>query len=312
MEIVCCSVPASCSFSLNTLPLRGKGKNWVKVIRTFYFLSIGLQKVREYKWDRGRWHWVWLIKNNTQHDCNGWRRPEEPPTTIGYTNIWSSKARAGGRAPKSTSLRSFSSLIWLIISCKMHRLCSQSSSSLMFVLMYLWNEVWDLQEMAFLRKLMSHLWTFYSQVVWAVWGWSHFRRLNCFLRRDFDRPGRSAGSADDVRLGNLVFEEFKKQDMDPWTDIHYVQLQTPDRLIWRILFTVLDKWINSDYLIWGIFPQRAGFYQFSFLTPYKTISLLAGILSNCFQLVWLWCLHLTLLVIGVFMRLSWKAYSILY
>lgn len=107
MEIVCCSVPANCSFSLNTLPLRGKGKNWVKVIRTFYFLSIGLQKVREYKWDRGRWHWVWLIKNNTQHDCNGWRRPEEPPTTIGYTNIWSSKARAGGRAPKSTSFKIF-------------------------------------------------------------------------------------------------------------------------------------------------------------------------------------------------------------
>lgn len=42
-------------------------------------------------------------------------------------------------------------------------------------------------------------------------------------------PRRSAGSNEDKYLANRVFEEFKKQDMDPWTDTHYVQLQTPNR-----------------------------------------------------------------------------------
>ncbi|XP_069552525.1 transferrin receptor 1b [Brachyistius frenatus] len=46
--------------------------------------------------------------------------------------------------------------------------------------------------------------------------------------RDFDRPGRSAGSAEDMNIANAVFENFKKLEMSPWTDIHYVQLQTPD------------------------------------------------------------------------------------
>ncbi|XP_070784193.1 transferrin receptor 1b [Enoplosus armatus] len=46
--------------------------------------------------------------------------------------------------------------------------------------------------------------------------------------RDFDLPKRSAGSEEDMSLANRVFEEFKKEEMDPWTDIHYVQLQMPD------------------------------------------------------------------------------------
>lgn len=45
---------------------------------------------------------------------------------------------------------------------------------------------------------------------------------------EFDRPRRSAGSDGDMSLGNRIFDEFKKLEMDPWTDIHYVQLQTPD------------------------------------------------------------------------------------
>ncbi|XP_074478571.1 transferrin receptor 1b [Sebastes fasciatus] len=46
--------------------------------------------------------------------------------------------------------------------------------------------------------------------------------------RDVDRPSRSAGSVEDVSLANHIVEEFTKAKMDPWTDIHYVQLQTPD------------------------------------------------------------------------------------
>ncbi|XP_035512992.1 transferrin receptor 1b [Morone saxatilis] len=46
--------------------------------------------------------------------------------------------------------------------------------------------------------------------------------------RDFDLPKRSAGSEEDMKLANLVFGEFKTLEMDPWTDIHYVQLQMPD------------------------------------------------------------------------------------
>ncbi|XP_056220723.1 transferrin receptor 1b [Seriola aureovittata] len=46
--------------------------------------------------------------------------------------------------------------------------------------------------------------------------------------RDFDRPSRSAGSADDMHLANLIFDDFKKLEMDPWTDIHFAQLQMPN------------------------------------------------------------------------------------
>uniref|UniRef100_A0A8P4G223 Transferrin receptor 1b n=1 Tax=Dicentrarchus labrax TaxID=13489 RepID=A0A8P4G223_DICLA len=46
--------------------------------------------------------------------------------------------------------------------------------------------------------------------------------------RDFDLPKRSAGSEEDMKLANLMFDEFKTLEMDPWTDIHYIQLQTPD------------------------------------------------------------------------------------
>ncbi|XP_070709410.1 transferrin receptor 1b [Pempheris klunzingeri] len=46
--------------------------------------------------------------------------------------------------------------------------------------------------------------------------------------RDFDLPQRSAGSAEDLKLANLIFDEFKNLEMDPWSDRHYVQLQTPD------------------------------------------------------------------------------------
>uniref|UniRef100_A0A8C2Z6H9 Transferrin receptor 1b n=1 Tax=Cyclopterus lumpus TaxID=8103 RepID=A0A8C2Z6H9_CYCLU len=45
---------------------------------------------------------------------------------------------------------------------------------------------------------------------------------------DFDSPRRLAGSAEDVRLANRISDAFKDADMNPWTDVHYVQLQRPD------------------------------------------------------------------------------------
>ncbi|KAK5849960.1 hypothetical protein PBY51_014252 [Eleginops maclovinus] len=45
---------------------------------------------------------------------------------------------------------------------------------------------------------------------------------------DFDRPRRSAGSDEDNSLANAILDLFKKEEMDPWIGIHYVQLQTPD------------------------------------------------------------------------------------
>lgn len=54
--------------------------------------------------------------------------------------------------------------------------------------------------------------------------------MHVFLCSDFNFPSRSAGSAEDMKLGNKIFDEFKQLKMSPWTDIHYVQLQT-NRLI---------------------------------------------------------------------------------
>ncbi|RVE58564.1 hypothetical protein OJAV_G00195670 [Oryzias javanicus] len=43
-----------------------------------------------------------------------------------------------------------------------------------------------------------------------------------------DLKSRSAGSAEDSSLGNRIFEQFTKLQMNPWTDVHYVQLQKPN------------------------------------------------------------------------------------
>lgn len=45
---------------------------------------------------------------------------------------------------------------------------------------------------------------------------------------DYDRATRLAGGYEDVSLGNRIFDQFKKLEMEPWTDIHHVQLQTPN------------------------------------------------------------------------------------
>ncbi|XP_070842116.1 transferrin receptor 1b [Chaetodon trifascialis] len=46
--------------------------------------------------------------------------------------------------------------------------------------------------------------------------------------RDYDLPRRSAGSEEDISLANSIFDKFTQLEMDPWNDIHYVQLQMPD------------------------------------------------------------------------------------
>ncbi|XP_034562053.1 transferrin receptor 1b [Notolabrus celidotus] len=45
---------------------------------------------------------------------------------------------------------------------------------------------------------------------------------------EFDLPRRSAGSVEDLSQANRLFNEFKGLNMDPWNDIHYIQLQKPD------------------------------------------------------------------------------------
>uniref|UniRef100_UPI0037E89A65 transferrin receptor 1b n=1 Tax=Semicossyphus pulcher TaxID=241346 RepID=UPI0037E89A65 len=45
---------------------------------------------------------------------------------------------------------------------------------------------------------------------------------------DFDMQERSAGSEGDMSTANRLFTQFKALEMDPWTDIHYVQLQKPN------------------------------------------------------------------------------------
>nr|XP_057915740.1 transferrin receptor protein 1-like [Doryrhamphus excisus]XP_057915741.1 transferrin receptor protein 1-like [Doryrhamphus excisus]XP_057915743.1 transferrin receptor protein 1-like [Doryrhamphus excisus]XP_057915744.1 transferrin receptor protein 1-like [Doryrhamphus excisus] len=47
--------------------------------------------------------------------------------------------------------------------------------------------------------------------------------------KDFDVPTRLAGGKGDIHQGNLIAEEFKKLALQSWTDVHYVQLQKPDR-----------------------------------------------------------------------------------
>ncbi|KAM4533534.1 transferrin receptor 1b [Odontesthes bonariensis] len=44
----------------------------------------------------------------------------------------------------------------------------------------------------------------------------------------FDLPRRSAGSEEDMNQANDIFNTFNKLEMNPWTGVNYVQLQTPD------------------------------------------------------------------------------------
>jgi len=45
---------------------------------------------------------------------------------------------------------------------------------------------------------------------------------------DLDQVSRAAGSHEDAQLADTIFRLFQGQQMDPWTDIHYVQLPTQD------------------------------------------------------------------------------------
>lgn len=74
-----------------------------------------------------------------------------------------------------------------------------------------------------------------------------------FLCSDFDLTGRAAGSEEDEHLARLIYDEFKKQTMEPWIDEHYVQLQTPDRFdathtnLWML---VLGKGFLKARVFW--------------------------------------------------------------
>ena len=57
--------------------------------------------------------------------------------------------------------------------------------------------------------------------------WTELKLFSLCSR--FDLPRRSAGSVEDMSQANGIFDTFNKLEMSPWTDIHYVQLQTPDR-----------------------------------------------------------------------------------
>lgn len=67
---------------------------------------------------------------------------------------------------------------------------------------------------------------------------SAFRTL--FVRRDFDRPSRSAGSEENNYLATRISGEFQKLEMDPWIDTHWVKLQKPDRLM-HCVFSAVNE-----------------------------------------------------------------------
>lgn len=88
--------------------------------------------------------------------------------------------------------------------------------------------------------------TFWFDCGMDVDGCGMRRILNeLFLCSDFDLPNRAASSEGDEHLAKLIFTEFEKQIMEPWTDEHYVQLQTPNRFdathtnLWML---ALGKW----------------------------------------------------------------------
>ncbi|XP_028290573.1 transferrin receptor 1b [Gouania willdenowi] len=44
----------------------------------------------------------------------------------------------------------------------------------------------------------------------------------------YNVPNRSAGGEEDKKQAESIYDTFRSLEMDPWTDIHYVQLQTTD------------------------------------------------------------------------------------
>ncbi|KAK7881626.1 hypothetical protein WMY93_030035 [Mugilogobius chulae] len=46
---------------------------------------------------------------------------------------------------------------------------------------------------------------------------------------EYDPPSRVAGSADDAYLGDQIHKKFQELRMEPWTDVHHVRLQIPDK-----------------------------------------------------------------------------------
>uniref|UniRef100_A0A3B5MLE3 Transferrin receptor 1b n=1 Tax=Xiphophorus couchianus TaxID=32473 RepID=A0A3B5MLE3_9TELE len=55
-----------------------------------------------------------------------------------------------------------------------------------------------------------------------------WKDVSQLLTSKLSSESRSAGSEEDMGLANRIFNTFKTLGMTPWTDIYYVQLQTPD------------------------------------------------------------------------------------
>lgn len=72
-----------------------------------------------------------------------------------------------------------------------------------------------------------------------------------FLYSDFDLPKRAAGSEEDEHLATLIFNEFKKQSMAPWTDEHYVQLQTPNRFDANFLLALGKGFLKASVCLFA-------------------------------------------------------------
>uniref|UniRef100_A0A3B5MLD0 Transferrin receptor 1b n=1 Tax=Xiphophorus couchianus TaxID=32473 RepID=A0A3B5MLD0_9TELE len=80
----------------------------------------------------------------------------------------------------------------------------------------------------FLIFLTAKGWRIHKVNIFFQAGKINKSNASLLLCRDFDLKSRSAGSEEDMGLANRIFNTFKTLGMTPWTDIYYVQLQTPD------------------------------------------------------------------------------------
>eukprot|EP00066_Takifugu_rubripes_P004679 XP_003968191.1 PREDICTED: transferrin receptor protein 1-like [Takifugu rubripes] len=73
---------------------------------------------------------------------------------------------------------------------------------------------------------------------------------------DFNLPRHAAGSEEDENLGERIVDEFKMQRMDPWTDVHYVQLQMPNSELPNSVYFGSSVFKPEGYLAYS-FPGTA-------------------------------------------------------
>lgn len=98
---------------------------------------------------------------------------------------------------------------------------------------------------------MSHIRRFTLMFLWIkdFFQKSFPESLRLFPCSEFDLPRRSAGGLEDVKQANDIYNQFKKLQMDPWNDVHYVQLQKPDRFKHNWPFLQAEQTWNEKYEI---------------------------------------------------------------